>query len=70
MIHTWVRAVRDRVFQEGTPNRNGSVRMECRIEELDGSGQIKKTLLLQHRRIYQNGTLREELLSATEDGRM
>jgi hypothetical protein len=67
--HSWVRAVRDRVFQEGTPNRNGSVRMECRIEELDGSGQIKKTLLLQHRRIYQNGTLREELLSATEDGK-
>ena len=26
--HSWVRAVRDRVFQEGTPNRNGSVRMD------------------------------------------
>lgn len=66
---SWARGVRDRVFQEDAPNRNGSVRMECRIEELDSSGQIKKTLLLQHRRTYQNGTLREELLSAAEDGK-
>lgn len=66
---SWARSVRERVFQEDAPSRNGSVRMECRIEELDSNGQIKKTLLLQHRRTYQNGTLREELLSATEDGK-
>lgn len=66
---SWVHTVRNQVFQEDAPVRNGSVRMECRIEELDRSGQIKKTLLLQHRRFYQNGMLREELLSATEDGK-
>ena len=62
-------AVRERIFQEEAPNRNGSVRMECRIDELDSSGQIKKTLLLQHRRTYQNGTMQEELISAAEDGK-
>lgn len=64
----WLRSVRSQVFQEAAPNRNGSVRMECQIEELDKEGQVKKKLILHHRRIYQDGTLREELLSASEDG--
>jgi hypothetical protein len=62
-------AMRGRVWHDRAPLRDGSLRMTCVMEYLNAEGTVTKTLQLDHRRSFRDGQMRDELLSASEDGR-
>jgi len=56
-----------RVWHDDTPLADGSFEMTCVIDELDARGAVTKHLVLEHRRTFRAGTMREDLLSAREN---
>jgi hypothetical protein len=61
-------ARRDQIWHDETPLADASFRMTCVMEYLSGRGEVTRTLVLEHRRSFRGGVMREELLSAREDG--
>lgn len=61
-------AMQGRVWHDRAPLRDGSFRMTCVMEYLSAEGTVTKTLRLDHRRSFREGQMRDELLSASEDG--
>ena len=47
---------------------DGSFEMTCVIDELDAKGNVTNHLVLEHRRTFRAGRMREELVSAHENG--
>jgi hypothetical protein len=64
-----VEALRGRVWHDDAPLADGSYRMTCVMEYLGSSGEVTKTLVLEHERTFRGGRVREILVSAREDGR-
>lgn len=62
-------ALRGRVWHDDAPLADASYRMTCVMEYLGSRDEVTKTLVLEHRRSVTGGRLREELVSAREDGR-
>jgi hypothetical protein len=62
-------ALKDRVWHDDAPPRDGSHRMTCVMEYLGSRGEVTKTLVLEHKRTFRGGRMHEELLSAREDDR-
>jgi hypothetical protein len=64
-----LQALHGRVWHDDTSLADASYRMTCVTEYLGPRDEVTKTLVLEHRRSFADGHLREELLSAREDGR-
>jgi hypothetical protein len=61
--------LKGRVWHDDSPLGHGSFDMTCVMEYLDARDRVTKTLVLEHRRSFEDGRLKEELLSAREDGK-
>jgi len=65
----WIGMLEERVWDSAAPLGEGAYRMTCELEYLDGEERVTKRLVLEHRVSFAGGELRQELLSALEDGR-
>lgn len=65
--HKVTAALVGRVWHDETPLADGSFEMTCVIDELDARGAVTKHVVLEHRRTFHSGSMREELISAREN---
>ena len=63
-----VSSLSGRVWHDEAPLADGSFEMTCVIDELDAKGNVTNHLVLEHRRTFRGGRMREELVSAHENG--
>ena len=61
-------AMRGRVWHDTAPLGDASFGMTCVIEDLDAHGAVTSRLVLEHRRTFIAGSMREELLAVHENG--